>query len=278
MKNNPRRTSPKVMRPDGFLGLEWLHASYTRQTFSRHFHKRYAVGVIEQGALGFRYMGRNEIAPTGSVSLVVPGEAHTGHPASEQGWTYRMFYLEPGLLEDAVSEGGQSKAPDFRAGVIFDPELSRLVRRAHVLMDAPDAGMLEKQTAFLSMLNFWVSRHSADPPRMTTPGSEHRAVRLAREFIEDNAHKDLKLKDLALEAGLSPFHLARTFKSSVGIPPHAYLIQARVRKAKALLTGLKSLAQIAAETGFADQSHLTREFRRQVGLTPGGFRKNLQNN
>jgi AraC family transcriptional regulator len=74
---------------------------------------------------------------------------------------------------------------------------------------------------------------------------------------------------------LSPYHLARLFKQATGDSPHHYLIQVRLTSARALLSagsGQRSLAEIAAAVGFSDQSHLTRHFKRQFGVTPKQLR------
>ena len=81
-----------------------LHARYMRQQFARHAHDDFPVGVIEAGALGFEYRGEHLIAPEGSVNLANPGEAHTGRAAAETGWTYRMFYLDLGLMRRIAAE------------------------------------------------------------------------------------------------------------------------------------------------------------------------------
>jgi len=79
-------------------------------------------------------------------------------------------------------------------------------------------------------------------------------------------------------AGLSPCHLNRVFRRALGLPPHAFQTQLRVVRAGALLRRGWPLAAVAAETGFADQSHLTRRFKTVVGVTPGAYRerKNVQ--
>lgn len=99
----------------------------------------------------------------------------------------------------------------------------------------------------------------------------------AREFLEANAEQDVSLVRLAAVAGLSPFHLVRVFREAVGLPPHAYLDQVRVERAKGLLSAGLPIARAAAEAGFADQSHLTRRFKRLVGVTPGQYRAGSKN-
>jgi AraC family transcriptional regulator len=106
-------------------------------------------------------------------------------------------------------------------------------------------------------------------------GAHPRAVSDALEVIHANYARDLSLTDIAAAAHLSPFHLARLFKQCLGVSPHQYLIQVRVNSARWLLSagsGERSLAEVATAVGFADQSHLTRHFKRVTGMTPRQFR------
>ena len=100
-----------------------------------------------------------------------------------------------------------------------------------------------------------------------------RQLRLAVEYVRANLTQDIGLEDIAGAAGMSPFHFARLFKNTTGMSPYRYLMRARVEQAKALLrNGEQSLARIAAELGFADQSHMTTVFRRFAGTTPKAFK------
>jgi AraC-like DNA-binding protein len=100
---------------------------------------------------------------------------------------------------------------------------------------------------------------------------------LAREYLEDNLGRSVPLEELARLANLSPFHLARVFRDEVGMPPHAYQTQARLGCARSLLLRGWPPARVAQETGFADQSHLTRRFKRLVGVTPGRYAEGSKN-
>ena len=92
-------------------------------------------------------------------------------------------------------------------------------------------------------------------------------------FVEEYLGEHFTLRDLAMEAEVSPFHFARVFKQATGLTPHQYVISRRVERARRLLAkGGRSIAAIAAETGFASQSHLTEMFRREVGMTPRAYR------
>ena len=87
------------------------------------------------------------------------------------------------------------------------------------------------------------------------------------------AHLDanMSLDDLAMITGLSRFHLLRVFRAATGLPPHTYFNHMRLRRAKRLLFDGASIADAAAATGFADQSHLNRHFKAMWGVSPGAF-------
>lgn len=189
-----------------------------------------------------------------------------------------MFYLDPILLQRAVSEivGRPKDIPFFQAGVIEDSYLAGLVRHLHLTLEKPDTPVLEQESKLLWMLAQWILRHADDRVTLRKVGKEHRAVKRVREYIEIHYSENVSIKQLTLIANLSPFHLIRIFSDEVGIPPHAYLTQVRVGRAKALLARGWPIAQVTFETGFVDQSHLTRQFKRIVGVTPGQYSKIIQ--
>lgn len=274
------REQTKLWRLSTSYGaVELMRATYVTQVFARHSHERFAIGVIENGALGFYYRGENVVAPTGSVNLANPGEPHDGHAETEAGWIYRMFYLDLSLLQQAASEvvGRPRDIPFFQTGVIHDDYLAGLIRSLHITLEKePDTSALEQESRTLEMLSQLIVRHADDHPTPRTMPREDRAVTRACEYIEAHYTENVSLDQLAHVANLSPFHLAHVFRDQVGLPPHTYLTQMRVKQAKTLLGQGWPVAQVACEVGFADQSHLTRRFKRVVGMTPGQYRKIVQ--
>ncbi|MFL7792415.1 MAG: helix-turn-helix domain-containing protein [Anaerolineae bacterium] len=274
------REQTKLWRLSTSYGdVELMRATYVTQTFARHSHERFAIGVIENGALGFYYRGENVVAPTGSVNLANSGEPHDGHAATEAGWIYRMCYLDLSLLQQAASEvvGHPRGIPFFQTGVIHDDYLAGTIRRLHIAFEAePNTSALEQESRMLEMLSQLIVRHADDRPAPRAMPREDRAVTRAREYLEAHYAENISLDQLAHVANLSPFHLAHVFRDQMGLSPHAYLTQVRVKQAKTLLGQGWSIAQTACEVGFADQSHLTRRFKRVVGMTPGQYRKIVQ--
>lgn len=264
--------SSRVWRAPQLPGLELLHARQQTQIFPRHTHEHYAVGVIEQGALGFYYRGENVVAASGEINLCLPGEVHTGQPAAERGWNYRMFYLEPVLLGRLVGElsGRAEVLPFVSSGVLRDASLARRLYGLHRLFEAPGVS-LQRETRLLEVLGDLVQRYADAPPSSLRTGCEPVAVRQVKDYLGAHYAEDVTLAELAQLTQLSRYHLLRVFRDTVGVPPHAYLRQLRVERAKRALEEGQAIAQVALATGFADQSHLTRWFRRLWGYTPGHY-------
>jgi len=266
---------------DPTLGdLEMLHATYVTHSFARHTHEGFAIGVIEAGIEEFAYQGSTHRAPERSIVIINPGEVHTGHAGSASGWTYRMFYPEVTLLQTAAAEVKKTLAiPYFPTPVIQDEQLAAQMHRLHIVMET-SASLLERQSCLLWTLAQLVTRYADNRPLATSVGREDLSVQRAQEYLSCNYANSICLEQLAKIANLKPLRLLRVFQRQLGLPPHTYLIQVRVARAKEMLANGLPISQVAFDTGFTDQSHLNRHFKRLVGVTPGqyalGCCKNVQ--
>jgi AraC-like DNA-binding protein len=277
-KIRKKREYATVKQPPELPGLTLMHATYITQSFARHSHDGFAFGVIENGALGFSYRGEKLTASPGTINLVNPDEPHDGYPATEGGWTYRMFYFDTGLFQRAADEiGGKSvNLPFFQDGVIDDTDLASEIQSFHISLSTGTMERLEMESRLLHMVVRFIRRHADMSYPLLKAGREHPAVLVAKRMIEDLSHQDISLAGLATESGLSPFHLIRVFKAETGLTPHRYLSQVRVRRAEKLIRQGIDLADTAYEVGFADQSHLNRHFKGITGITPGAYRNFVQ--
>ncbi len=271
-------TEQRITRISSIDNLELLRAKHLRQSFPRHTHERYAIGVIEQGALGFYYRGENVVATSGNISLCIPGEVHTGQPAGAEGWTYRMFYFDVSTLEKVASEIADRphQLPFFQSGVIEDAPLAYQLRQLHYRLEQKETPRLEQETALVETLARMIVTYADDRPPVYRVGQETSRVKILKQYIESNYSEDVSLSELSHLTHLSRYHLVRVFHNEVGLPPHAYLRQVRVKEAKRMLASGQPIASVAAATGFTDQSHLTRWFKRLWGVTPGQYRNSVQ--
>lgn len=258
-------------------GVELLRAVYLDQSFPPHAHDTFALGVIEEGALAMRYRKSNFVAPRGSVGFALPGETHTGYAGDRRGWRYRMLYADPSLLCRVTEELGRRTAfPFIPECVLFDDELALELLRLHRLLEDSSSSPLELQTLLTWSLARLVLRHASDrpSPRHTRDGTT--LAQRVRQILENRHAERISLEELAEESHTSRWYLLRTFRETFGMPPHTFLVQFRVRRARELLRSGKEIAETATAVGFCDQSHLTRAFHRIVGISPGRYVEGLR--
>ena len=266
-----QREQTRFWQAEGLAGVELLHARYIEQRFAPHVHEGFVFTVIEHGAQRFRHRGSEHLAPVGSMVLINPDELHTGSKAHEEGWRYRGFYPDNTQVIGILAELGLAKGgmPSFNASVLHDPQLHQVFAALHGLLET-GASALQQQTAWREAILLLFQRHGqiAAAP---LPGLEPQAVKLAKELLASQLAEPPSLQQLAAAVHLSPFHFARVFRRATGLPPHAWLQQRRLEQARTLLRNGCAPLTVAMQLGFADQSHLTRQFKQVYGVGPGAY-------
>lgn len=251
--------------------LEAMHAHFERHVYHRHSHESYSFGVTESGAQSFTCRGGAHTSAAGMVMAFNPDDPHDGHATDALGFTYRMVHIGPGLVRDVLTDraGRATGLPLFGDPVIDDPVIAHRVRALHraLLGGAPALLRDERLTAAVSVLTRHATAPSAEPA-----GDAVRVAALARDLIHDAWREDITAGDLADATGRTRYAVYRAFQAAYGMAPSDYQRQVRLRRARQLIAYGRPLSEIAAETGFADQSHLTRWFGRYYGITPGGYR------
>ncbi|MFK0153644.1 AraC family transcriptional regulator [Streptomyces sp. NPDC090493] len=252
--------------------LDLLTARFDRHVYAPHMHAEFSIGVTVGGSEVIAYRGGHVHTGPGAIVILAPGEMHTGGPATPtEGYAYRALYAAPSLLADGTLDA----VPHFRDPVVDDPELVAAIRQAHTELAAcPDP--LEAETRLPWLLSALSRRHStARPARDLVPGADGISL-LVRDRLADELTSPPTLADLAADLGLSRYQLLRAFRTTMGVPPYAWLAQYRVTRARALLDSGLRPAEAAMLVGFADQAHLTRWFRRVLGVTPAAYRNSVQ--
>ncbi|HDR9497963.1 TPA: AraC family transcriptional regulator [Burkholderia cepacia] len=269
-------------------------ATYRNHTFAPHWHDAYTIPVILEGAERFTYRGSGHVAETGTVPVINPGEVHTGSRAADEGWCYRVSYMPVDFIRELTSAiaGRPQDAPWFAPDVIRDADLAARLTLAHRMMEAgsehalpseahgqaadvPATGApriydpLAAETAMLDALSTLIVRHADAQPRPAPLASDEPRVDAMRERLAADLTCTVTLDEVAQTAGLSPFHAARLFTRTNGMPPHAWRNQLRLQRALAPLRAGVPVADVAAASGFVDQSHFTRHFKRMFGVPPG---------
>ncbi len=263
--------------PDG--QLEAMHAHFRGHVYHRHSHETYSFGVTETGAQAFTCRRAGHVSTVGMAMAFNPDDPHDGHPATADGFIYRMIHVRPALLLDVLADmtGRAAAAPLFTAPVVGDAAFGAAVRRLHSSLTGPvSAGTeLERAERLTAMMGI-AARHAARQGRparaMLTAGDRAAAADRVRGFLHDSYAAPVTLADVAAAAGCSRFAAYRAFHGRYGLSPSDYQRQLRLRAARRALATGAGVADVAAAAGFADQAHLTRWFRRCYGITPGAYR------
>jgi AraC-like DNA-binding protein len=242
-------------------GLERIEAFFGGNAYAPHRHDTYAIGCTVAGVQSFTYRASLRHSLAGNTVVLHPDEVHDGHAGTDEGFRYRMLYVAPARLQEAL---GGAALPFVAGGVSTDP---RLASAARALLDHLDAPLeaLEEDDAVLS-LALALQAASGSPARAAA--GDFRAARIAREFIHDQPERVVTLDALAAAAGRDRWSLSRDFRAFFGTSPYRYVTLRRLDRARSHMLAGRSLAECAAMAGFADQSHMTRHFVQAFGVTP----------
>jgi AraC-like DNA-binding protein len=268
----------KIWRPEG-NAYELLSATGIITSMPQQIFDEYLIGVIETGQAKFTYRGEQFPIGGGSLLLIEPGEAFAGQGNIEFPRTFRMLHASPQFFQNAIAALTERAAPlpHFTQPIVLHPTLISTFSRIHRALEVPHS-RLERDSWLLELVSLLLQHCAADAPKLPSGDRESDRVKQVREFLVERFTENTSLEQLATLVNLSPYRLNRVFSQEVGVPPHAFLNQVRVWKAKAQLAKGNAIAQVAIETGFYDQAHLTRHFKRLLGYTPGILQdgKNVQ--
>ncbi|CAL9423411.1 Arabinose operon regulatory protein [Streptomyces sp. enrichment culture] len=259
-------------------GVDLLRARYIRQTFVRHTHEHFVIAAIYGGVEVFHHGGGDVYAGAGDLALVNPDTPHTGRAGVPEGWRYGAVYPSPEVVAAIAGETTTVRGtPGFVRPVVSDPYTVELVRR--VLRAADEGEALAADTLLRVAVTRLLRLNGGTLPGREVRSAGARVAARARGVLEERMADPPGLEALAAGLGTGPFALLRAFRDAYGMPPHTWLTDARVRRARRLLDAGTAPAEVAASVGFTDQPHLNRHFTRIVGVPPGAYqreRKNVQ--
>lgn len=251
--------------------LECIEAHFSGHAYDPHRHDVYAIGYTLSGLQTFRYRGWRRMSRDKLTIVIHPDEVHDGAAGGEEGFTYRMIYLSPHRIAAAL--GGRARALPFVSEVVArnDP-LMRLLADLFAAIDSglepldEDRFIVEIADALLRADPSAASSHSDDATCQA-------AVGRAREYLDARFRETVRSEELEAVTGLDRYRTARHFRRSLGTSPYRYLTMRRLDEVRRMVRDGAALGDAAVAAGFADQSHMTRQFKRAYGLSPGRFRQ-----
>ncbi|WP_299540519.1 AraC family transcriptional regulator [uncultured Streptomyces sp.] len=253
-------------------GLDLLRARYVRHTFPRHAHEGYVIAAVTGGIEDVGTPDGRVRAGPGSVVLINPEVPHSARAGGPEGWAYATLYPSARVVGEVAADlAGPRGTAGFGETAAHDPGLSRLVLGVHRAAEEGDG--LAADSVLRVLVARLLRRYGTSLPQAGPRTAGARDALRARALLEERMTEPPTLEALAAELTTSPFALLRAFKKQYGLPPHAWLTDARVRRARRLLDAGVTPADAAVRVGFADQPHLNRHFTRIVGVPPGAYRR-----
>jgi AraC-like DNA-binding protein len=252
--------------------VEVMHAHFEEHTYAPHSHDAYSFGVTDVGAQAFTCRGEQRTSVAGMVMAFNPDDPHDGHAATADGFTYRIVHIGPTLVGDLLTElTGAPNLPLFADPVLRDPVLAQALWRFHDVASGGGSA-LARDEALAAAVAAMVGRGAHRTPSVRTVDSGRLLATQVRDALQDRYLEDLSASSLASLTGTSRFAVYRAFQSAYGMSPSGYQRLLRLRAARGMLADGVAPAEAASMSGFADQAHLTRWFRRCYGITPGTYR------
>jgi AraC-like DNA-binding protein len=268
---SPRRTPPPIFWRDRALPfLEGRAAFDSVACYRPHTHPALSIGIVDAGASSF-YLGHagDQQLSAGDVVVVPAFAVHACNPLAGR-WSYRMFHVDPVWLAGALGPGTQLSTGAAR---VIRGEAARdaVARLQRVLLATGRASARSRELLdAVSQLGL-VAPSAPVAPRVAPP--QPPALAEVRTTLARRCDEPLDVRQLARQSGLGYFELIRRFKAHFGLTPHAFQLDAKVTRARALLAGGARLAEVTYQLGFADQSHFHRVFTQRVAATPLEFQR-----
>ncbi|WP_234820274.1 MULTISPECIES: AraC family transcriptional regulator [Sinorhizobium] len=243
--------------------FERIEAFFAGRAYEPHRHDTYGVGQTLTGVQSFRYGGAERTSLPGATMVLHPDELHDGQAGAEEGFRYRMIYIEPAAIQAVL---GGRPLPFIKGGISSDP---RLFAAVHALLPATDTRIdaLEFEDGLFELAHALEAAAGGH----AKPGGalDYGAAERARLYLDDLPEGTVTLERLEAISGRDRWGLSRDFRRLFGTSPYRYLVQRRLDAVKADLRRGVGAAEAALAAGFADQAHMSRHFKKAFGVSPG---------
>lgn len=221
---------------------------------------------------------QTERVTRGSIDIIPQGTPLGGYSQDEV--KFLMLALDPSFVEQVANESGMANHLELIRNLgIRDAQIEHIVLALRAELEAGcPSGRIYGDALAIALAARLLGQYAASVPNTQNHSAGLPAYKLRRviEYINDNLTRNLTLAEIAHVAGMNPYYFSRVFRQAMGIPPHRYVINRRMEKAKRLLTDDEMpLVEVGLSVGFRNQSHFTTMFHKQTGVTPKAYRNGI---
>lgn len=254
---------------EGDGAIERMEVWFARDGYATHRHDTYAIGITLAGVQTFRYRGSQRYCLPGECHILHPDELHDGAAGDERGFGYRTAHIDPFLVQQAI--GGQPLPFVEQPVLELSPAYRDLLSAAWDMNDPVDTlRQAEIGTAVAEVLEGLASPRPVRRSPLDLP-----ALVRVREILTEVPQPMFSVAELERQAGLDRWTLARQFRAAFGTSPTRFRTMRQLDRVRTLLQSGASLTDASAHAGFADQCHMSRQFKLAYGCSPGKWVSSL---
>lgn len=247
---------------------------YSEYRFEPHYHIDYHIGLVVEGVQKQRFQGSSVLLGLGRISIMPPGEIHDGIGHEHNAYRLKTFRISPDLISGYFSEIYDTHRDPFFGGAMMEnPYIAnRLLQVFSAIQGGDSISTLAVEESWFKLLEPLLSDLCVLSPHENKGTLAAKHWDWVREYCHANLGDKIVLDQLAKLCGLSRYQFLRRFERTTGVTPHAWLTRLRLEHACRLMRHTdNSIAQVASDVGFYDQSHFNRAFRQAYGVSPSKY-------
>jgi len=245
--------------------LQLVKGNSVIQSFPEHLHRKPCIGMIEKGKAIYTNRDREYLLNQNDLYFINENEPHAIRSIDQSGFSYSVLCLSRGL---GYYYGQENETIEFTEAVSTDNHASK-VFHTYIEDIMNSQSDLERECCFILLLD-WLSPFCS----IQANDNHYSDMQLVCEYIHLNLRKKINLTELAAVAHVSKYYFIKCFKRELGLTPYEYLLQEKIKYAQVQILHMKSLAIVASELDFSDQSHFCNTFKKYTGVTPADYLKN----
>ncbi len=275
MSSNTNAKVKVINRLDN-LELSYVNSKNLHDSSNKHYHEGVSFAVVTNGAGEFKFRNESFKVKKGAIIKIAPGEIHTsGKSIADDLLEYRVFYVSLGLIKTILNREDHKMMNDvfFTKNVSYDQSFYKNCLLSHYNLFSSQDILTQESLISMLVIDLIKKESLSHNFGMFEEKSRPNYLKVLLEYLNVNFKRQVSLNELSIVAKKSPSQILRTFKKYMGISPHLYLINLKIVEAKKLLSEENSVAQVAYELGFTDQSHFHRFFKKFNHTTPAAFKK-----
>ena len=258
----------RVFKSEKLPFVELRYIAEVTSCDKKHKHKELTITALKSGDIEILFNDKTDILSSGKLSFVNPHEVHSASLTQTQSLGCYVLYLEEKWCEEITLSR-------IRFSLVDNKSLYELFLQTceHLFLEEPSA--LEKEEKLLEFMSDVFLNYTETIPQETIHTKNRNLAYKIKEYLEVNVEDEILLADIAFSLKLSVVHIIRIFKKEFGLPIHSYILNQKVHLAKNLLSQNIPVSEVAQISGFFDQSHLNRSFKRVFQLTPKEYQNKI---